>query len=652
MTARRRKKLGRNERCPCGSGKKVKHCCVNATIQLEVRSTSFAVQFAPHLAGAREEARAAITGEIHAAMQQCRNSSGWSDAARDADRLEHQLTVVHERFRAQVEQSGHDRQHWYIIVRSIARELLPLLEPARIVPSHEYLPYLLQSLNELVFDCDPSETPVEWIEDGDAEGMSYAPSPELVVMAARLAALAYLHANVESGYRRVAKGMSIAALEGLRSTEEQAIVVSVNDFERRKQRYLTMTGDAGFWYDAGAFSPRIPDLVRLWSAVSAKPGHLLSVESVKPPDKRSGPYFPVLLLESRWLTSVDFSLHPSLLPRDPWERGTCLASIPFDALFERFSVPIEKALKIGTPRLTSFLYALGSFISVCIGFNVLDTDREIPRFEWPVSTSTRWRRARLDHFGDVLELGLLRSSRVQWLEGLTEATNHVSTQHPDVLRLSRDDLAEVIDRFTFRGPASRRKKGDPYLFWAPSSKTLLFDFFGMNRFLHDVLTSTQPSETQSDGSLERRGEFFEAQARSFFARELQLKPNKIAADVKAGRTQIDLAFVWKRTLFVLECKAQLKDAEDLAGVHRKVRNRLTKFREEELLKNLPKRIEAVRAGLVANTIAPSDFEAAFGLVCTSTVEYLPKTSVELWSGELPLVGPPEELLATIVALAG
>jgi len=25
-------KVGRNERCPCGSGKKFKHCCANATL--------------------------------------------------------------------------------------------------------------------------------------------------------------------------------------------------------------------------------------------------------------------------------------------------------------------------------------------------------------------------------------------------------------------------------------------------------------------------------------------------------------------------------------------------------------------------------------------------------------------------------------------
>ena len=616
-----------------------------------MRSTPFAVQLAPYLACAREDARAAIAGEIRAAMQQCRNSSEWSDAARDTDRLEHQLTVVHERFRALVEQSGHDRQYWYIIVRSIARELLPLLEPARIVPSHESLPYLLQSLNELVFNCDPSEMPADWTAQGDVEGMAYKPSTELVVMVARLAALAALHADVESGYRRVAKEMSIAAVEGLRTPNEQAIEESVNDFERRKQRYLTKTGDAGFWYDAGAFFPRIPDLVRLWSADPAKPGHLFSVESMKPPGTRSGSYFPMLTLESRRLTSIDFSLHPSLHAGDPRKRGTCLASIPFDALFECFSVAIERALKIDTRRLTSFLYALGSFIGECIGFNFLDMDREIWRFGWPADTGTRWRRARLGHFGDVLELGLLRSSRAQWIEGLTQAMNLVSTQHPEVLGLNRDNLAEVIDRFTFRGPASRRKKGDPYLFWAPSSKTLLFDFFGMHRFLHDVLASTQPSEINPDRSLPRRGDFLEAQARSFFARELQLNPKKIVAGVETSETEIDLAFVWKRTLFVLDCKARLKDAQDIAGVHSKVRNRLSKF-QEELVTNLPKRIDAVRAGLVANTITPADFDGAFGLVCTSTVEYLPKASVEFWSDELPLVGPPEEMLATITALAG
>jgi hypothetical protein len=34
-------------------------------------------------------------------------------------------------------------------------------------------------------------------------------------------------------------------------------------------------------------------------------------------------------------------------------------------------------------------------------------------------------------------------------------------------------------------------------------------------------------------------------------------------------------------------------------------------------------------------------------VCTATVEYLPKNEPRFWSGTLPLVGSPEELLAMI-----
>src|SRR5262249_5721296 len=153
----------------------------------------------------------------------------------------------------------------------------------------------------------------------------YTPSADTVLTAGRLAALAFLHFNTEGSCRYAAKGMPLAALEGRGQPDDNLLEASVRDFERRKQRFLTITGDAGFWYDRGSVFPMRPDFAGLWGATHAKSGYTLSVVSVQPSATISGPYLPLTLTEPRHLTRVAFDGHASLLAPDPWQRGTCLA---------------------------------------------------------------------------------------------------------------------------------------------------------------------------------------------------------------------------------------------------------------------------------------------------------------------------------------
>jgi len=646
-------KVGRNERCPCGSGQKFKRCCgPNRGSRVVLEAVSLAAAFLPDIKAHRAEIRAAMRIEIQRAISECRDSAIWRDAAFDTERMEHQIVVVRERFAALVAKTRRDRQYWYLVVRALAHEYLDLINSVQ-TGSHtnEYLPDLLWAITELTFSCEVPSIPIGWVEDREAKGMLLAPSKDAVMMAGRLAALAHLYFSAEGAYRYAGKGMPIRALEGDSTADDDLVETSVRSFEQRKQQFLTITGDAGFWYDAGAFFPSIPDVARLWGASHAKPGYAITVDSIQPKETISGPYFPLPLTEPRHLSNVDFEQHPSLLPWDPWKRGTCTAMLPYDALLNRFATSFEAALGISAARLTSFLYALGLFIGNCIGFSRLDTSRDTPRFLWPDEMDSKWRRAHLHFWKEATQLALLRSSREQWLRGLAQAMQEVAASHPEVLHLSGEDLAQLVDRFTFRGPASRRRTDDPHLFWALSSKTLIFDFFADERFLHDLFASIQAVEIKPTTRMERRGAFFEDQVRSFFIRELQLDSRRTVAGVRTGQREIDLAFVTNRVLFVIECKARVKDAADIAGHFKKVRARHTQFRQELEL-NLPQRIEAIRAGLVSNAIAPTDFDRAIALVCTATVEYLPMNDPIFWCDALPVVGSPEELLSTIRRVTG
>jgi hypothetical protein len=642
-------KLGRNAPCLCGSGRKLKRCCGTSGESVVVRAASIANELRPLLSRHHVAIRAAMREEIQVALATARSAPMWRDAPYDTDRVEHQLDTIHAQFRALLGSKGHDRQYWYLIARALAFDLFEDLKRAGIgVETNETLRDLLLSLTELSFACDAPTTPRDWRQAAGAQGIAFTPSAGIVIIAARIAALASLHYRTEAAYRSAGKGISLRAMEGVPSAADAVVGAAVHAFEDRKQRVLTVLGDAGFWFDAGTLFPRKPRLAGLWGGTHAKRGSL-AVASAQPRRIMEGPYFPIALTEPRRLSGVAFADHPSLLPRDPWGRGTCLAMVPYDTLLVAFADTFAAALDLSAVAVASFLYALYRFIGSATGFAWLDTDTDVPSFNWPPGTPPAWRASCLDHARDALELGLIRGSRTRWVRGLAQALATIVTEDAEVPALTDEEMTTLFDRFTFEGPASRRRHGDPYLFWALSAKTVYFDFFGTERFLHDLFAATQSADKRPNGLAPRRGTFFEAQVRSFLTRELALDPRSIVAGVELGTSEIDLAFVVRRVLIVVECKARLKDAADLAGDFRKVRARLDVF-AAEIDEKLPRRIGAIRAGRVANTIPPASFDRAVGLVCTPTVEYLPKEDTRFWAGLHPCVGSPEELVITIQAV--
>jgi hypothetical protein len=607
-----------------------------------------AEELRPFVARHRNEIRTAMHAEIQGVQRAVRNTPEWRKAAFDTDRMEQQLGVIHVRFREVVAAAGHDRQYWYLVGRALAFDLFDDLEHAQAgLGRYDTLRDLLLSLTELAFTCDVPTTPRDWRAAAGTQGIAFTPSSAMVITAARMTALASIYYRTEGAYRSAGKGIPLRAMEGAPAAADVVVEAAIRSFEDRKQRFLTVLGDAGFWFDAGSLFPRKPRLSGLWGGSHTKDTRLVA-SSPEPRRTIGGPYLPLALTEPRRLSRVAFADHPSLLPRDPWGGGTCLAMVPFDALLVAFAETFAAALELSADALASFLYALYRFIGGTTGLTWLEMRADGPFFDWPTGTPMEWRDGCLQHARDALQLGLIRSSRMQWLRGLSQALATIVAEDPEVLLITEEDIAALLDRFTFRGPASRRRHGDPYLFWALSAKTVYFDFFGTERFLHDLFAATQPAEQRAVGLTIRRGAFFEAQVRAFLTRELALDPRRIVAGVQLDTCEIDLAFVVNRVLFVLECKARLKDAADIAGDFRKVRARLTVF-GTELDEKLPRRIEAIRAGRVANTIAPTSFDRAVGLVCTATVEYLPKAEPRFWVGAHPRVGSPEELVVSIQA---
>lgn len=205
-----------------------------------------------------------------------------------------------------------------------------------------------------------------------------------------------------------------------------------------------------------------------------------------------------------------------------------------------------------------------------------------------------------------------------------------------------------MERFTLHH-ADEPSLNRPILFVELSKRTHILDLLGMGDFLRYVLLHINLAG-QRQRLRNRTGHWFEDHVRSFFVRELSLDPKQVIFRRKVvlqGSTpkQIDLAFVHNRVLYVVDCKAIAQDEEYIAGVHRKIRNRLHTFRKE--LDKCIQRAELIKAGAARNWISPTQFDTSLPLVCTPAVEYLPLDRPEFWIGTHLTVGTPEELLETI-----
>src|SRR5205085_2774309 len=108
-------------------------------------------------------------------------------------------------------------------------------------------------------------------------------------------------------------------------------------------RFVTILGNAGIWYDVAAVRSPYPEHARLWGSSHARPGHAISVVSPEPAWVVAGPYLPMPLTEPRHLASSNAKT-PPVLQRDPWNRGAYLAEPPYDVLFAAFDRALEAAL--------------------------------------------------------------------------------------------------------------------------------------------------------------------------------------------------------------------------------------------------------------------------------------------------------------------
>ncbi len=107
MTSNR---IGRNERCPCGSGKKFKKCCISNYDQKLKRSDDI-------LEGGKVDRIAGMRAIIKETSNHCRERFDWVNAKHDAEKIRIAIEEIESSARKLLSIPYHSKRYWYILIR-------------------------------------------------------------------------------------------------------------------------------------------------------------------------------------------------------------------------------------------------------------------------------------------------------------------------------------------------------------------------------------------------------------------------------------------------------------------------------------------------------------------------------------------------------
>jgi hypothetical protein len=332
--------------------------------------------------------------------------------------------------------------------------------------------------------------------------------------------------------------------------------------------------------------------------------------------------------------------------------------IPYDAVLRFMDRAVEASSGFTASDLIVFFYGLNRFTAEQLRWDFAQPASDTkPEFvmAWPAVLPSASRALIFSHLQDVCVSGFMRNSREAWQQGLLYSCRAVAAE-AGLKEIGEARCESILDFLTRGRPGIVDDR--PNLFLHLSDKTVVLDLLNASSFFQDFFARVGASAEGLHGltTSKRRAGLHEEHAAAFFGRELGIPADEMIISkrlVVAARTvEVDMAFVFRRTLFVIDCKATQKDAAYLQGIKNKWFNRLETYRAEIETK-CPLRIEVIRSGGAMPTIGADLFDHAEGLVCTAAVEYLPSSTEEpcFWHGSCAKVAPPEELLATIRKIA-
>ncbi len=649
-------KIGRNDPCSCGSGKKYKKCCLRDLLNsMTVPLTEEETKIDELIIGGRDERVRSMLEVVQVVSNRSRQSEAWDPvndsgniAKLDALRIKTTHSEIAKCASEILSSCPHSRQYWFQLLRRLAPLLWEELQSiSKFDGSPDWFAEVTKGAGHLVLTCSSDGDPWEWVEEGDIRGIDYRGlSRQEMLVAAQVFSLAQLRYEAQVRFRFACKGFRAFA----EVNEDDALTTqdteSITRYEERRSQYDTFTGSAGLWCDPAEIVAVRKDLCQWVGLRTAIANHFV-LQSQMPPVEISLQHLLLPFFE------VTASSHKQAIAMN--ESGDAASFIPYDCLIEHPDLrsAFESAFGFESEQMVAFLYSVFRLIYTFLRFPRLDYgDDKTIELVW-VDEPASLREKVLHHWRDVGAMGLLRSNKADWIGRLWIESAYVHDADDSVPALDNKQIEELVDKFTWKA-GMPLNSNDPILFIEVSSHTLILDGFSAGDFLRNILLAANVVSKDKSSLMHGRdltGRWLEAQATTYFTRELGLpSSNVIQGKVVRKMREIDIAFVFNRTLFVIDCKAMAKDAAFMEGQHQRIRNRHSEMREELNKKNL-QRIDLITKGHLSDVIATESFDRAYGLVCTSAVEYLPLEDDAFWSNGVPLVGPPEELLASIRVLS-
>lgn len=642
---------GRYDLCLCGSGRQHKCCCGSSQAVSPSSGTRVLVERAlakcwPVVS--RESERKHLE-----AFQRVLDRGDWSQAKNDAERVRQLIDADDVLVRESVTNRSRSRQLWFQLSRWAAPWLLERFAwgtrdawPGRLGVRAIRLAsnYSLRFL--------PSAEVPEWVDDGDSRGVGYALEPDDLLCLTQMVGAAARQAVLEDVFRFACKGARI--FSGREANAEALSIVthrttSIELYEKRRDRFDTVAGRAGIWHQPD-LEPRNPESSHVWTA--ALVAHLdLRIESMRPRGIIKPLFLPVPLYE--------------IVARGANEamdegRPAHARLVPLDTLLHRFTQSVRAAYGVDCATLCHFLYALDRLIQDQTPVNQLrppGPESSLMSTSWPDDADSSRRVRAWQRLGDICDLALIRASPEAWRHSLLHYADAITNGNPGIPSIEAGQVQSLIGLFSVDA-CDAFNADRPSLFVVLSPKTTALDLLAAHDFAHNLLGGIVRVEQDAacSGLPIRISEWHEEQTADYFRQSLNLEPQRMLVrrritDVSSKKKmEVDLAFVWQRTLFVIDCKAMLKDMAFFRGEHRRLRNRRETVLKE-LTEKCPERARMIADGCVNDIIPRDSFSRVRSLVCTTAVEYLDLDETAMWSESCPLVGTPEELLASIKRLS-
>lgn len=634
-------KIGRNDMCPCQSGRKFKHCCGqsqkansfeqriiidwmagfledNVLPHLETMPRDFQLEYVKiYAAWARDP--------IH--MQQ----------VYDTDKCWRMVEIAEEHLK--IIASKYYRRFFIYALRTIPLSVMVYVTMAT---DGQKLVQLLRSATIAAWLYTRPTQPGQSVNIGDGnqlqimrEELNYAEVHLGSDIARFMGAMSARHVS-EISYRLAGKGRVLKQPEPVPQeawklyenySPNKIIITPGPTFEpdemlQRSMKLYDTRRMQQFNPDAsGLLQPQSPASIggQGWWYIGV-PGNPLDPLPIEV-------FYPTL---NRTITTKSYFVFPI----DP---------APYLEQLKYFATEFPKQMGFDYDCFAILCHALYALVAAETAYWQLDhnpTSSQIFSFQSNLTTNYRQISAASAHLYSLFARGTIRGPREGFSRYLAQALEKENISNAEVIA---DRFIECFSQYD-----SLDQSLSPTLFFSVDDNLLMLDILQMNEFFELCLRVVTSGSDQIGN---RRAKLFEEAARTRIKSGLNLdpadipfKPNRDLVEAGKNYGDVDFAFIWKDVLINLDMKSWQRSKNYYRGDFKAIDNR-----QKELVEQLAKKVEPRGKKLleVLNRDQRLGLTNVLNLLCVANVEYVSPKYPELWYSEIPRVLTPDEIIAFV-----